>query len=281
MQQRAFLITLLLVALAVVDLLSLAFASISPGPDLPSILFYALIFGQFSMLTIWCLLGSASSFIRFLSGIAGLATTPLVLDRLHANGWLWLVLLSMQMAILGVPLPIVRLAAGIRLDDINRPSSTQGGENSEQSAQPVQFSLWHLMLAVTVIGVLMGIVRAAGFYAGRGFDSRMLWEVPMIAGAFAVTGLAAAWFGLGQGPLLARLAAFVLITGLTAASLWFLFAGGDSILGMIVAIQGVVLAISLYVLRATGLRLVRGPRFRIAPAPLPAAVPGPFDETMS
>ncbi|MGE0608019.1 MAG: hypothetical protein AB7O62_13070 [Pirellulales bacterium] len=233
------------------------------------------------MLTIWCLLGSASVFIRLLAGVAGLAVTPLILDQFHANIWFWLVLLSLQMAIVAGPLLIVRLAAGIRLDDINCPAPNQGGEDSEQSAQPVQFSLWHLLLAVAVIGVLLGIIRAAGFYTGRRFDVSMLREAPMHAGAFAVTGLAAAWFGLGQGPFLTRLAAFVLFTGLATASLWFLFDGGDSFLGSIVVIQGVVLAISLYVLRATGLRLVRGPRFRIAPAPLPAAVPGPFDEPMS
>lgn len=282
-----FLILLLCTALVLLDVLLFAVGSSPPFRiDATVFVLYGLLFGQFSLLSIWCALGRSHGMLRILSAATGLTLLTLALNFLHHNGWLWLLLLAVQGAIIAGPLTVTRWRWGLRLDmpaqvgaaagnsdppvnhrdllgeGVSRPSPAEQSPTppDEPDLRPVQFTLLHLMLAMTVIAVLLGAVRAAGFLAPEMFSRfrlQTLMELTLIAAAFAAVGLAAAWAGLGRGQTALRVGVFSAVAIAVFLGLRVMFAGPDSILGVISAIQGVELAAALGTLRVAGFRLVR------------------------
>lgn len=262
-RQSGFRVGLLLAALAAIDLALFVAADKTSGPsDASAIALYGLLFGQFSLFAIWSALGTLHGLLRLVGAAAGTSLMALVLGQLHNNGWLWLTLLLLHLITIAAPLLAIRWKWGLqfgRTPETAEPSGAQPASATHRVRQ-VQFSLKHLMLAITAIAITTGILRLVGLAAPNALQSirnGIFGEVLLIGGCFAIVGLAAVWSGLGSGRLMLRLIVALVVTGGTSVTLWWFFRGPDRILGAITAIQGLELALALATLRTAGYRLLR------------------------
>lgn len=250
MQPRHALVALLLAAFLAADAATLICGGNIDFPRPAAVAHFALGLSQLSLLAIWMGLGNLHVLLRL--PIASGVATVLTVYVHHGSLALWIALVAVLLLVVAVPLGIARWRTGLRLD----AGSAEGSPFAER--RPVQFSLRNLMLSVTLIGVALGLMRAlAPLIQVRGYQP---WhEAPIIGGGLAIVGLAATWFGLGTGRWLLKCCTLIAVTG--GVGWLFAVVAGPPVhrlpVFLLVAIETVLLAGSLAVLRIAGYRLTR------------------------
>ena len=268
MPSRLVLIALLLSAFIAADAVTWSRNAAEGFPNPLSIAHFALGFSQINLLAIWAALGGLHFGLR-LPAAAVLAAAVTVFVH---KGYLapWAGLIAVQMSVVVLPLLVVRGATGLRLEALQGESGGDSGGRRQ-----VQFSLWNLMLATTLIGIACGAAKVVGKFLpeAHAWSKEDAW---VIGGGMAVTALAAAWFGLGVGRWLVRGTTLVIVTSIAGWLIAVTTEGSrPTPMFLLVVVQALLLAGSLAVLRIAGYRLTRRRQVEFVAA-TPAAQ-SPFD----
>jgi hypothetical protein len=223
----------------------------------------------FAFLGLFALLFAEAGLVGFWGGLSAVRLVFRLFAVLLATLYLWAVfVLAMRdgeiysvllvFALTVVPIVVVLVALRnnrrrLRLVDL---------ASAAPASEGFQFSIRHLLIATAIVAVVLGIGRAIRTISNTKSDMVAVATFPP---CFIMVELATLWAALGLGRPAPRFAvvvptAFVVgaipafyLPGPTARESWQFF-----IWPIIVAIQSIITAVSLLVVRSCGWRLVRG-----------------------
>lgn len=190
--------------LLLVDLIAWVLAQNRPFPSPEQLFWYALMFSQTGLICVWSSLSTAILLWRGLGAAGCLVAIGLALGTVHNSAGMWLMLLLLQAAVIGLPLGWAR-SRGVRLSRIDALTAT---------ARPLQFSLRHMLWGTTGVATFMAVVRTLDMSSQlpRG---QMVGEFFVLGGALGAIGLASAWAGWGAS---SRAMRFALSLAVSAAA---------------------------------------------------------------
>jgi hypothetical protein len=189
----------------------------NPGP---STLGFALIGAQLSGLVIWLVLGSASWPWRIAAFLVLASVAAVLLGRVAVAQWRWSA--YVWPAILLAQSAIVLLLCF--LARVLRVRIQADYQSSPQSAQPLQFSLHHLLVWTTSVCLMLVVLRGVDLLFLERLQTQELFPLGELAVNMAAASAVAVWAALGTGPWMLRLLILAIVA---AASGWGLQRTGD------------------------------------------------------
>lgn len=248
------------------------------GGDLVRLLTDAFLSAQFDAVIVWMVVSKVALTRRLLLGLilsvspvltGGLLTTYEVGYYHRSDFWSMVVLVQF---VATVVLAIALRGLGWRIDFVS-----DAERNAEQSGS-LQFSIRHLFLATTGVAMLCLALRMVFQHSPRGMGGKEWILVAMDSTLLAMVSLLAIWAALGAGHPALRWVLFVFVADHLGALLWWLEASSVAVFEawegagafwhyrwisakhLWIAwtlLAGGFLASLLWLLRATGYRLVR------------------------
>jgi hypothetical protein len=200
--------------LALLDLLTIT-ATMSFAVEMH--LGYVLVSAQVSLVTVWAILANASWQWR-LPAVLATGTAVIIFsgsfDRpSRARDWNLLMIVTASVVAL---VCVVLRSRGFRLRVSNHASLGQSGGDSYGMHQ---FGLKHLLLWAAALAPILLVARGLDFLLVKRLGGPDLFPFMLVALGIACVNLIAIWAVIGHGPVVARLAALLVVPYLLAMGL--------------------------------------------------------------
>lgn len=221
-------------------------------PTLRGVLLFGIVFSQTSLLGIWGGLGTNPWWERLIGVVLGVSYLAALLEvGVSEPGVMFSVVAVTATAFAAIPLLIANRLFGIAL---------RRGSSTVASAAHLQFSIRHLLILTFVVACLSAMAKWALPYRP---DSHLVFILVLCATVFSMVGVLPVWLILAtRRPLLYGIGYVVTAC---VAGYGFGFIAQLPHLGYWVVVGGIeatILAVSLFVIRSCGYRVLRLPSHR-------------------
>lgn len=252
---------LLLLALATVGLLVVQWATASDTPPSspfwwPQVICAAVRYTQLSLAGVWLVLGRTSGPLRLLgvaTVVAVWSTVWLLFVDDSAGLANWLAANSLMLLCAAAGMLVLRLS-GMRIIDLYQPD-----DPPTRPYAPRQFSILYLLGWITVVAIVLGVAKY--LLAGRRVSPGLVdqWEdLAFLGGQTAIT-VVTVWAVLSTVAIQKRVLGLVVCIALAYGANSVAFTHDElPVAALFPALEALLLAAVLVVIRVLGFRLVKG-----------------------